>query len=417
MRSTLWLATVCLVGFALGCSGSGSDPADACEGPLGKPMPLSGINALEACCQAEAGKAHCLEAGKVPSEIQPFLDSCSSGGYCLPDSFLATGAAVPPAQCTAFGGPGVCLSKCIPQVAENKALLRPDTCTGADELCVPCTNPLDGMPTGACELLELARCVGDDPPPPAAACDDPATCNYDEGCPAVVETAELEACGPDAHCMDASFVSDPEQRAQLGTCPGGSKLCVPDVFLASGGKFTAKTCASVNGAEGRCLSAVLPAVAEQAALLPQDTCAATEKCTPCYSPIDGAPTGACKISCDAGPTQPPKLLAQCCDSRARCVPQGSIPADQQDQLSEQECEAAQPGSLCVPNEILADGPFPTCTASSFLLGNYSGVCLSDCLDFGIQGLALARGSCAQGFTCAPCVQNGQPTGAPGCPAM
>lgn len=29
---------------------------------------------------------------------------------------------------------------------------------------------------------------------------------------------------------------------------------------------------------------------------------------------------------------------------------------EQGQLSAQECQNEQPGSLCVPNEILADGP-------------------------------------------------------------
>jgi hypothetical protein len=56
-----------------------------------------------------------------------------------------------------------------------------------------------------------------------------------------------------------------------------------------------------------------------------------------------------------------------------------------------------------------------CEASSWLIGDYTGVCLSDCLDFGIQGIALDQGNCADGFTCAPCEQNGEPTGAPGCP--
>jgi hypothetical protein len=58
-----------------------------------------------------------------------------------------------------------------------------------------------------------------------------------------------------------------------------------------------------------------------------------------------------------------------------------------------------------------------CTATGFLVGNYSGVCLSDCLSFGLQGLALARGTCGDDHTCAPCENplTGQPTGAPGCP--
>lgn len=97
------------------------------------------------------------------------------------------------------------------------------------------------------------------------------------------------------------------------------------------------------------------------------------------------------------------------------MPTSSIPADQQDQLDEQECEDDAPGSLCVPTEIIANGPFPTCAADSFILGDYTGVCLSDCLDFGLQGLALERGSCNNDYTCAPCILNSAPTGAPGCP--
>jgi hypothetical protein len=35
---------------------------------------------------------------------QSELPKGDSGGYCIPDGFLETGAAVPPASCTAFGG-------------------------------------------------------------------------------------------------------------------------------------------------------------------------------------------------------------------------------------------------------------------------------------------------------------------------
>ncbi len=393
---------------------TGGNTQETCAGPLGAPMNLSGINALEACCQAEEGKAHCLADDKVPAEIQPFLATCTSGGYCIPDGFLKTGAAQPPKTCTAFGGDGVCLSKCIPQVSENAALLRQDVCDDIDELCVPCISPLDDMPTGACELRTLARCEGEDPGDQATGgCDDPATCNYDATCAPVIDPATLPACGADAHCVDAVLAGD--QAAQLAKCEDGVKVCVPDAFLKTGGKFTAATCTSAGGAEGRCLNTVIPQVAAQAALLPQDICAASEKCTPCYSPLDGTETGACRLSCDAGPTKPAVTFASCCDGRAKCVPATSIPDDQEDQLSEQECQDTAAGSLCVPNEIIANGPFPTCSANSFLLGNYTGVCLSDCLDFGIQGIALAKGNCQSNFKCAPCEQNGQPTGAPGCP--
>jgi hypothetical protein len=415
MRASSLLCTIVLITACQPSTGSGGDE-EACEGPLGKPIPPSQLTAMTACCQAEAGKAHCLDDGRVPAELEPFVAACDTGGYCIPDNFLETGAAEPPATCTAFGGSGVCLSRCIPQVAENAGLLRKETCAGADELCVPCISPLDNMPTGACDLLELATCVGEggkgDGSGGGTSCDDPATCDYDADCPPVLDPATLASCGADAHCVDPALVTDPNQKAQLGTCTGGTKLCVPDVFIRTGGKFTPATCSSVGGAEGRCLSRVLPAVKAQDALLPQDTCTANERCAPCYDPITGMSTGACNLSCDAGPKRAPVTFAQCCDARAHCVPSSSIPDDQEDNLDQDSCADT---NLCVPDQILLGQTIPTCTASSLLLGSYSGVCLSDCFSFGIQGLALARGSCQSGFKCAPCVQNGQPTGAPGCP--
>ncbi len=410
--SSLLVLLVLAVGCEASISGDGTN-TPKCEGPLGPPITGSSLTAMPSCCQAAQGEAHCLANDKLPAELRAFVDACDAGSSCIPDGFLRTGAAEPPATCTAFGGSGVCLSRCIPQVAMNEGLLRKDTCPGIDELCVPCVSPIDHQDTGACKLLELATCVGDDGgSDPPGGCDDPATCNYEASCPAVIEPATLPACGPDAHCLDAALIPDPAQASQLGTCADGAKLCVPDIFLTTGGKFTPATCDSVGGAEGRCLSRVLPAVKAQEDLLPQATCGANERCTPCYSPIDGSATGACTQSCDTGPTKPATTFPSCCSARAKCVPASAIPDDQEDQLSQDDCTDAE---LCVPTQILNDGPFPACTANSFILGNYSGVCLSDCLDFGIQGVALARGTCASHDKCAPCTQNGQPTGAPGCP--
>ena len=408
-------STTALVGCQTTLDGDGSS-VETCEGPLGPPIAASQLTGMTACCQAEAGKAHCLDAGHVPEELKPLVATCDSGGYCIPDNFLETGASEPPQTCTAFGGSGVCLSRCIPQVAENAGLLRQDTCAGADELCVPCISPLDNMPTHACDLLTLAKCVGDDSGGGgggnATACDDPATCNYEANCPPLIDPTSLASCGADAHCLDPALVTDPAQASRLGKCSDGTKLCVPDAFIKTGGKFTPATCSSIGGAEGRCLSRVLPDVKAQDALLPQDTCATSERCTPCYDPITGNPTGACSLSCDTGPTKPAVKFDQCCSARAHCVPDSAIPDAQEDNLDNDSCSD---GNLCVPDQILLNQTIPTCTANSLILGNYTGVCLSDCFSFGIQGLALSRGSCASNYKCAPCTQNGQPTGAPGCP--
>jgi hypothetical protein len=105
-------------------------------------------------------------------------------------------------------------------------------------------------------------------------------------------------------------------------------------------------------------------------------------------------------------------FAACCQAKAHCVPTSSVPQAEVGNLSQQEC-AAQ--NLCVPDQLLESQPIPTCSATSIFLGNYTGVCLSNCLDFGIEGAALDQGSCTSGYTCAPCSIGGQPTGAPGCP--
>ncbi len=405
-----------------GGSGGGGGGSEACEGPLG--APILDFSGMEACCADENGpygEAHCLAGDKVPTELGEYLDACDSGGFCVPDQFLSTGGAVPPSACTAFGGEGVCLSECVPQVRENSGLLQPDVCAG-DQLCVPCISPIDNEPTGACDLVDLTTCEasGDSDPdaPPTSSCDDPATCVYEAECPALIEPSTLSECAPDAHCLAAALVPT-DTASQLAPCADASELCVPDDFIRTGGKFAPLTCSSVAGAEGRCLSKALPAVAGQEALLPQDICGANEKCTPCFSPIDGSDTGACRLACDEGPTAAPVTFASCCEGRAACVPTASIPEEQQSQLGDQECaDLTAEEDLCVPNEILAGGPFPACTASGLFTGEYTGVCLSDCLEFGLQGIAIKQGDCADDYRCAPCVNplSGEATGAPGCPA-
>jgi hypothetical protein len=116
---------------------------------------------------------------------------------------------------------------------------------------------------------------------------------------------------------------------------------------------------------------------------------------------------------DAGMTTPPPTpLDQCCHARAHCVASTEIPAASQTFLDNDSCGADQ---LCVPDQILDNDPIDTCTANSNVLGDYTGVCLSDCFHFGAAGLALAKGSCDSHDLCVPCSVGGQATGAPGCP--
>jgi hypothetical protein len=85
---------------------------------------------------------------------------------------------------------------------------------------------------------------------------------------------------------------------------------LPDEFIASDSESVPRSCISTDGAEGRCLSTCIPAVAARAGVLPQSSCPAGDKCMPCFDPTapdPTVPTGACSLACDM-PTQPPIVL-------------------------------------------------------------------------------------------------------------
>ncbi len=313
------------------------------------------------------------------------------------------------------------MSLCVPEVAKNGSLLdRGDgEVCAEDERCVPCNNPLkNGEPTGVCEIGKAppVDCASKPSPTSPGSENAPVTCPYTG--PAVVDVTTFPSCGDGARCVPASLVPA-DAASKLKTCPTG--VCAPEKSIAAGGQYLPKTCRSVANAEGRCLNVNIPDVDEQKASLPQDICDANERCTPCFSPIDGKETGACKtVSCDA-PKEPAKKLTDCCIdkgvARGKCVPKSMVPPERQSKLNDNDKHCAPGSELCAPNENL-DPSFqaPPCFADNLLQGQYSGVCISDCIKLSfLEKLGTSRGNCEKGFTCAPCERNGQPTGAPGCP--
>lgn len=385
--------------------GSGNDScAPEAIGPQIDPSMLT------ACCPDNfTDGAHCVPGSFVPDTMKDMLMGCENNGYCVPDKFIESGGAYVPPTCTSVAGvEGRCLSACIPQVYDNYGLLPQDTCDN-NERCVPCISPIDNQPTGACEIAE---CEGDGgggggtPTEPA--------CPYTG--PDLLDPSTLPACnlenGGEAHCLTTSLVPA-EFAARLADCDATSK-CVPDDFIRTGGNFIPATCESVAGAEGRCLSMALPEVQEQAALIPQATCSASEKCVPCFNPLDGSDTGACRLSCDPGPTEGPNQLPACCEGRGTCVPP-SAAGEQADFLGEDTCET---GLLCAPNVFVNDPNYqPTSCETGFislLFGDEfkPGVCLPECLP-DVDNFLIGQDGCQEGMKCAPCLDplSGEPTGA------
>jgi len=335
----------------------------------------------------------------------------------VPDVFIATGGVYTPAACTSLGGAeGVCLSRCIPKVAEVDSLLPQDVCA-PHEKCTPCISPIDGMDTGACDFAfscddgeggaggETGQ--GGDGGGPAGV-----ECPY-EG-PALIDPSGLPDCPScgGGHCLDVGLIPD-ELEGQLASC-GGTALCVPDEFIESTGKSVPTTCESVAGAEGRCLSTCLPAVAEKADTLP--SCGADKVCVPCYDPFDGSDTGACTLTCDPGPTEPPVVLPECCLGEGTCVPTELVDADQLDSLGLDVCPVNE-GLVCAPNGFI-DDTFVSVPCEALLIGILfgaayePGVCLPSCLA-AVDNPLLAQDGCPAAHKCAPCLdpQTGQPSGA------
>jgi hypothetical protein len=406
-------------GLAPASTSGTTSTSTTCSGPTAlKPMDPS---TLPACTSCTDGQAHCVPTADVPGAVAAQLSTCSSGGYCVPDVFIKSGGAAPPTCKSLNNADGVCLSVCVPQVAMYKTLLPQATCA-SDERCAPCINPLTNMASGACDIgkpsaggtsCSSTAADGGLPvgTPPAGTC--PHTG------PPVIDPSTLPACGDGgAHCISASLVP-PAMASELASCPTG--LCAPDVAIAAGGQFIPPTCMSIKNNEGRCLNDNIPQVEQQSSLLPQSSCQSYERCVPCSSPLDGKDTGACKQSCDPGPSTPPIPFQDCCTlanqtgTFGKCVPQTAIPGALQTYLKQDKCTTT--GELCVPTENVTPGFTPKpCTAFNlFEGGTYTGVCLSSCLNFGLQQLGIARGDCDKQHECVPCTRNGAPTGAPGCP--
>jgi hypothetical protein len=401
-----------LIGFLLfGCQVGDVVRVDKeCLKELQDPLTDVQVAALASCC--EVGPAHCVPAHLVKKDMVDDLDACGADGLCVPDRFLTVAGGVPLTECTAVGGgAGVCLSRCLPKVAEYADVLQQDVCKDG-EACTPCIDPADGSSTEACELSADATCViADDIVENVSTCDRPVQ---------TIDPNRYTSCAADAHCIDAGLVKhgNPEFIDRFEACadePG--KLCVPDIMFQNGDYFQLSACTSIEGREGRCLSKTIPEIEDAEDFMPRSSCAAEEVCVPCYDLVDGADEDICNRTCDSASTSAAPLAT--CGERGlgRCYPEASITNEEAlDILDRREC---QDGYLCVSNEVLQNGPWRLCSGDLPLgIGPYVGLCMNtDVLSiagsgiFDVDGCDVALG---EGFRCVPCYADGEAADLPGC---
>lgn len=244
---------------------------------------------------------------------------------------------------------------------------------------------------------------------------------------APIDIATLTPCCAEqggAHCLPTDQVPA-HLRGALDPCPGGG-LCVPDPSIAG---EAPRSCASISGVAGACMSLCVPQVRNAANVLPTAGCGPTERCAPCVNPIDGTNTGACEVTaCESGSPQPTPGDggtggdggsaggADCCNHAGTCVPIGVV-GDRAAQLGVDVCAPNQ-GLVCVP-DVYLDGTYtaPRCNTGliSLLLGaQYKpGACLPSCIPAVQQALFVGQDDCGTEFRCLPCLNpnTGMPSGA------
>lgn len=345
----------------------------ACGLPGDRPRKAPRV--LEACC-SDVGR--CVPETLVASEQRELLgrDNCDDRSMCVPMEVLDEQA---PPRCTAVGGSeGRCLPSCLPLIASQIDQLESEGCEESQR-CAPCSDPITGEATGACSL------PGDSGPEKPAAAAQP-------------------CCGDKGVCLPSQLIDDADSELLGRERCAEEQLCVPRNIVD---REAARSCASVGGAEGRCLPSCLPSVANKLDKLPQGFCDANERCVPCSDPFSGEDTGACSLPGDGGPTSLALRFARCCNDAGYCLPESEVEAEQRQSLARDGCESAQ---LCVPQQVIDRSAPAACSSIS----DVEGRCLPDCLSLvAAEEGRLPRASCGEHERCAPCFDplSGEATGA------
>ncbi|MFT3927013.1 MAG: hypothetical protein QM778_30990 [Myxococcales bacterium] len=331
------------------------------------------------CC---GGQGTCVPDALTPADLSARLDrgECGEAMLCAPTLWVEDANAVPTA-CRSAAREGRCLPGCLPELAAQSDRLQQESCANG-QLCAPCFNPLTGEDTQAC------RIAGDRPLEPgrpfSSCCEDHGRC--------VPEQSLLARLSHE----DRARLGDEGCESEEGT------LCVPEPWLDAS-TSNAAVCRAKGNLEGRCLPSCLPEVAAQSSRLGQQGCKPDQLCVPCFDPISGADTQACRIAGDA-PSEPAQRFERCCGSQGAelgtCLPVELLRADQVSQLPVDRC--TRPGTRCVPSEFVEERSVARCSFPWLFGASVEGLCLPECFLPVTTRFFTPRGGCGTARRCAPC---------------
>jgi hypothetical protein len=358
-----------------------SESTGACETKGDRPREPA--KQFARCCE---GTGRCVPAQSVPPADRGRLAASGCEGnaqLCAPSQWLDDPRPAPQSCRAAGDREGRCLSSCLPDVAARAKQLTRATC-GAQQLCVPCFDPISGEDTGVCRI---------DPDPG----------------PSEQPRTLASCCQGLGRCVPPELIADDDRtRLAADSCKDAGALCVPSAWLSEPRPAPA-SCRAAGDLEGRCFASCLPEVAARASQLMQANCAAHELCLPCFDPLTGEDTQACRLPGDPGPMDPPREFEACCGELGRCLPRSAIDFNAQANLARESCISAS-DALCVPRAWIDGQRAPRCRAP----GDLEGRCLPRCLQqVAEQGDKVQRADCAAEHACVPCFDplSGQSTGA------
>ncbi len=260
-------------------------PAEACEpppvqdaGPPPQPItcPFSGTEMNVSKFPECAPGGRCVEPPlledaikdpKAREDLVKRLSTCATG-LCVPEEYLKKYGQHKAKACSSFAGiEGRCFSLVFKDVGAKKHLLQQDACE-ASERCVPCFNPADGTPTGACTTVSCDA-AGTTPPVLADCC--------------------RRGGQSKGKCVPKDDIpSNVQSRVLRHDCRSNTDLCMPTATLDM--KAPPKTC-TTDGKKGLCASECLQFRFFESLALDRENCDAFEKCVPCISPKTNEPLG------------------------------------------------------------------------------------------------------------------------------
>jgi hypothetical protein len=218
-----------------------------------------------------------LPDAKMSSLLKTCQTKEGQAGVCAPDEFIETAGNFVPATCESIlGAEGRCMNLNVPQVAAQKDFLPQANCR-TFERCTPCTNPVDGKPTGAC----TQSCDPGPTKPPVT----------------FTPCAKKAGAAMAGVCVPSTIVPTEMQTfLKQGTCATNTEICAPKDVVAADPTFAPPRCSGtvkallgivkINYSGGVCLSDLVDTPGDRG------SCLSGQECVPCTHPVSKKPTGA-----------------------------------------------------------------------------------------------------------------------------